>query len=89
MTDWQKFYAKLIGAGLMKDFEALMKGEAMERSRAACQMGQPDDVRRDALADVRFCLCRADEASKALMEAEAKAKAEASSGFHKGGSGNV
>jgi len=52
-------------------------------------MGQPDDVRRDALADVRFCLCRADEASKALMEAEAKAKAEASSGFHKGGSGNV
>ena len=82
---WEAFYAKLIAAGLLNDFVALLQGDAMNRSRQACQVGQPDDIRRDALADVRFCLCKADEAAKALMAKREEANSRDAGGFQKGG----
>ena len=82
---WDAFFARLIGAGMMNDFIALLQGEAMSRSRQACQMGQPDDVRRDALAEVRFCLSKGDEATKALATAREQANSRADAGFQKGG----
>lgn len=82
---WQRFYSRLIGAGMMDDFITLLNGEAMNRSRQACQVGQPDEIRRDALADVRFCLCRADEAAKALATARERANSRAAAGFQEGG----
>ena len=86
MTDgWQAFFAKLIRAGLMVDFVDLMNAEALFRTRQAAQVGQQDDIRRDALADVRFCLCKADNAAKALTEAKRQANLDASRGFQEGG----
>lgn len=82
---WQRFYNRLIQAGWMGDFIALMNYEAMMRSRQAAQVGQPDDIRRDALADVRFCLCRADEAAEALKAVKGNANPDAAGGFQKGG----
>lgn len=82
---WQKFYEDLLKAGMLEEFISLMQGEAMTRSRQACQVGQSDEVRRDALADIRFCLCRADEAAKALVAAKEKASSDAAAGFQKGG----
>ena len=82
---WRDFYDALMKAGLLEGFAALLQNEAMLRARMASQVGQPDEVRRDALADVRFCLCRSDEATKALMEAKEKANSRAAGGFQKGG----
>ena len=82
---WEAFYAKLIAAGLMNDFVTLLQSDAMTRSRQACQVGQPDDIRRDALADLRFCLSKADEAAKALATAREQANSRAAAGFQEGG----
>ena len=82
---WTAFFNRLIAANLMGDFIALMQNDAMRHSRSASQIGTPDEVRRDALADVRFCLSKADNAAKALMEAKENANSQAAGGFQKGG----
>lgn len=82
---WGQFFQRLIAANLMGDFVSLMNGDAMRHSRSASQVGVPDEVRRDALADVRFCLSKADMAAKALMEAREKANSQAAGGFQEGG----
>lgn len=82
---WEMFYDRLIKAGIIENFISLMNSEAMVRSRQASQVGQSDDVRRDALADIRFCLCKADQAEKALAVAKEQANSEAAAGFQKGG----
>ena len=86
---WDRFFQRLIAANLMGDFIALMQDEAMRHAKSASQVGAPEDVRRDALADVRFCLSRADYAAKALMEEREKANSLSSGGFQKGGAGPV
>jgi hypothetical protein len=83
--EWTAFFSRLIAANLMNDFIALMQGDAMRHAKSASQVGTPDDVRRDALADVRFCLSKADYAAKALMEAREKANSQAAGGFQEGG----
>lgn len=82
---WMQFFRRLIAAGLMKDFIILMQDDAMRHAKSASRVGTSDDERRDALADIRFCLSRADYAAKALMEEREKAKSQTSGGFQEGG----
>ena len=84
-SKWTAFYVRLISAGMMDDFIALLKEDAMTRSRLACQVGQSDDIRRDALADVRFCLSKSDEAAEALVAVRERANSRAAAGFQEGG----
>lgn len=83
--EWLIFYKWLERVGKLKEFIALLNADAMLHSRQAAQIGQPDDLRRDALADVRFCLSKVDEATKALMEAQGNANPTAAGGFQEGG----
>ena len=82
---WKKLYEMLASARLLPDFVQLMGEQAMRVGRIACQVGQTDDARRDALAEMRFCLSRADEAAKALMAKRAEANRPAAGGFQEGG----
>jgi len=85
MDAWQRLYEMLAAAGRLPDFVQLMGEHAMRVGRIACQVGQTDDARRDALAEMRFCLSRADEAAKALMAKRAEANRPDAGGFQKGG----
>ena len=86
MTDsWQKLYETLASARLLADFVQLLGEQAMRVGRIACQVGQDDETKRDALSEMRFCLSKADEAAKALMAKVEKANSSDVGGFQKGG----
>lgn len=85
MDAWQRLYEMLAAAGRLPDFVQLMGEHAMRVGRIACQVGQNDDARRDALAEMRFCLAKADEAAKALMARREQANSQDVGGFQKGG----
>lgn len=82
---WQRLYETLSAAGLLTGFVQLLGEHAMRVGRIACQVGQSDEARRDALAEMRFCLSRADEAAKALMAKAGNANPAAAGGFQEGG----
>lgn len=85
MDVWQQLYAMLERAGRLENFAALMREQAMIVARIACQVGQTDEARRDALAEMRFCLSKADESAMALKTAKGRANPDAAGGFQKGG----
>lgn len=85
MDAWQRLYEMLAAAGRLPDFVQLMGEHAMRVGRIACQVGQTDDARRDALAEMRFCLAKADEAAKALTATREQANSRDAGGFQKGG----
>ena len=86
MTDiWQSLYEMLDKANLLDKFVLMLGEQAMRVGRIACQVGQSDEARRDALAEMRFCLSKADDAAKALMAMREKANSQAAGGFQEGG----
>lgn len=85
MDGWQKMYKALYAANLLPDFVQLLAEHAMRVGRIACQVGQADEARRDALAEMRFCLAKADEAAKALMATRENANSQGAGGFQEGG----
>lgn len=82
---WQTLYTLLEKSSRLEDFIGLMQGQAMRVGRIACQVGQTEEARRDALSEMRFCLSRADEAAKALTVMREKANSRVAEGFQKGG----
>lgn len=84
MEGWQKLYEALYAANILPDFVQLLGEHAMRVGRIACQVGQTDDARRDALAEMRFCLAKADEAAKALTATREEANSRDAGGFQKG-----
>ena len=83
---WQELYGLLGNAGRLDDFVKLMAEQAMRVGRIACQVGQSEEARRDALSEMRFCLARADEAAEALKAQREKANSRNAGGFQEGGS---
>lgn len=85
MDAWQRLYEMLAAAGRLPEFVQLLGEQAMRVGRIACQVGQDDETKRDALSEMRFCLSKADEAAKALMAKREEANSRDAGGFQKGG----
>ena len=82
---WMEIFKMFFDAGKLDRLAALLHEQALLDGRMACQIGQDPKVRDDALADMRFCLSKSDEAQKALMAMREKASSRAAGGFQEGG----
>ena len=87
MSDgWMKLYTMLDKAGCLRDFSALLKEHSLYVAHRLCTIGEPDDVRRDVIAEMRFCLGKSDEAGRALAALRGQANPQDAGGFPEGGS---
>ena len=82
---WTGFFDMLYKAGRLEDAIRFFGEQAIRVGRIACQVGQTDEARRDALAEMRFCLSKADDAAKALMAKREQANSRDAGGFQEGG----
>lgn len=81
---WEWLYRLLISAGKLEKYIEQCRSEALTRARMASQIGQPAEIVEDSRADIRFCLCRADEAARALTAARERANSSGAGGFPEG-----
>ena len=83
---WSKIFTMLYKTNQLEAFVAVLREQALFSGGVAAQVGQSQEARNDALADIRFCLSKSNEAYKALTEMREEANSRDAQGFPKGGS---
>lgn len=83
---WTRIFKMLYKTNQLEAFIGVLREQALFSGGVAAQVGQSSEARNDALADIRFCLSKSNEAQKALMAMREEANFRDAGGFQEGGS---